>query len=216
MSRWRQFRPKTVRRSMRKRFIRKRRILRVRKTASRNKIHYFKRKSFAALVTGGAGTAQFGVANYSLNAVTNSSEFTTLFDQYKIKAVRTDFVYTGQPGFAGTMQNINNPTVYTLIDTNDASTPSTINGMLEYGQTRTHQLSFNRPVCSVYFRPKLLAASTDNGSITANYNLPFQPWINTANPYVNHYGLKYGIDNLTGSNAIDIYHTYYLALKDSK
>lgn len=190
-----------------------------RNVASRNKIHYFKRKSLAAILTGTlvTGADQFGSCVYTLSAVQNPSEFTALFDRYKIKSVRTDFVWLRRTDQAGTY-GPTNPTVYTLIDYNDSTVPTSTNQMLEYGRCRTKALNFSRNVCSVYFKPKLMmyaGAATSTLGINS-VNPPFEFWLSTVSTGTEHYGLKYGISGLWTQDIIEVYHTYYLAFKDSK
>lgn len=189
-----------------------------RKVASRNTVHYFKRKSFAAIVIGTSGAPdKFGTAAYTLNGTQNPSEFTALFDRYKIKAVKTEFVFQG-PLASAVSVTTPHPTVYTLIDYNDATTPTSVQGILEYGKTRMHVLGPNRTSCSVYFRPKLLVGAIDasTGNLAGMYNPSSEPWISTANTYAQHYGLKYAIQGLAENYDVNIFHTYYLAFRDSK
>lgn len=186
------------------------------RVTAKSQTHFFKRKSFAATIAGNSSaTTQLGGVIYTLNAANGYADFTSLYDKYQIKAVRTDFVYVANAN--NTSGIINNPVVYTLIDTNDATALGTTNNMLEYGKARIHCLGVNKQVTSVYFRPKMLAAAYATGTGTvACMNVSGSPWITTANPNIDHYGLKYGVDGLGSNNNIDIYHTYYLAFRDQK
>lgn len=189
-----------------------------RRVASRNKTLYFKRKALSAVVTQTTMAAPdlFGKATFALQYVTNYSDFTNLFDRYKIKAVKTDFHFMGAPVTSLQTQNAN-PTLFTVVDYNDDTTPASTASLLEYGKCRTHQFGPNRTVASVYFKPKLRASSWDeSGALAGNYNPTTEPWLFIQNPGISHYGLKYGITGLSLSNAIEIYTTYYLAMRDSK
>lgn len=186
------------------------------RVASRNKIHYFKRRSLAAVLTGTpvTGADFFGAVTYSLGNVANYGEFVSLYDRYKIKAVRTDFVWLRRNDHASSYSSTF-PTVYSLIDYNDDAVPTSTNQMLEYGKCRTKVFNDNRNIVSVYFRPKMACTVTDwQGGATTGVNLP-EYWISSSTS-PKHFGLKYGVSGLWTQDIIEVYHTYYLAFKDSK
>lgn len=170
----------------------------------------------AAVLTGVPVTGQdfFGAVTYSLGNVPSYGEFVSLYDRYKIKAVRTDFVWLKRDD-ASISMSYTYPTVYTLQDYNDDTVPTSTNQMLEYGRCRTHIMNNGRNVCSVYFRPKMTCTVTDwQGGATTGVNLP-EYWISTSTS-PKHFGLKYGISGLWQNDLIEVYHTYYLAFKESK
>lgn len=192
-----------------------------RRTPIRNKVCFFKRKSFATQVVGvTTGADQYGGAYYSFASVNGASEFTPLFDQYKILAVKTTFVLQGNSG--GQNMDTNStlgslPQVFTLIDRNDATTPTSLNSFLENGKVVQHKLSRDRNSCSVYFKPTVLGMAYNEAAGTSQ-NAIEEPsrWYNMVHTNISHYGLKYIISGLGYNNYIDIYHTYYFACKDPK
>lgn len=128
-------------------------------------------------------------AENQLSQLPNSSEFTALFDQYKIKKVE----WTYMPRFDNVEVNTSiatpMPRIYTVIDRDDSSTPLTLNQMLQYADVKS--TAFNKPV-KVTYTPSL-AASVYAG-VTSGYSPKSNQWIDISVPSVSHYGHKVWID----------------------
>lgn len=184
-----------------------------------NRVHYFKRKSQAALYTGNAaGSDLYGGAYYYLGGANGFGDFTALFDRYKIIAVKTTFVWNDMLSNSTIAARSNAyPTVHTLIDYDDANAPTSLNGFLVNGRVRSHHMGPNRNVCSVYFRPKTKIMLWSEGALTDQASGIQGPnnWKDCDYTNITHYGLKWCIENLGTNNEITVYHTYYLAFRDS-
>lgn len=120
------------------------------------------------------------------------SEFTTLFDQYKILTYSVTFI----PRFdsrdtaygAGTIADI--PTIYWVTDQDDATVPTTVSTLMEHPKVRYARM--NRPV-TLTIRFPCIADSIYSSAVVTGYATRKAPWIDMASTSVQHFGVKYFI-----------------------
>lgn len=155
--------------------------------------------------------------NFAINKVVDSSDFTALFDRYKIVGIKAKFMYQINNADAGGQSVL--PTIMYYPDYDDNAAPT-------YGQMRVKQgvkskvLEANKPF-SIFFKPKRLVSVSD-GAGNSNSMITNSGWLNSQFAGVNHLGLKFYINNLYGGapatttvNAqLEVQFTYYLAFKD--
>lgn len=161
----------------------------------------------------GTNQNQFGV-RHSLQQVTQVSDFTNLYDRYKITGVKMTFLY--QVSDAGTTGLGVLPTILYATDYDDAVAPT-------YGAIRAKQsakqriLTANRPF-SIFYRPKINLVAQEANNTTFNPSVVTSGYINSSFPSVDHHGLKFSLNNLySGANTaaqLEIRMTYYLSMKD--
>ena len=88
--------------------------------------------------------------NFSLNDLPNYTEFTALYDQYKINAVR--FTMLPQQTQSISIGSVNNPIanarVFSAIDYNDGSAPASVDELREYKTCKS--TSILRPHKGIY------------------------------------------------------------------
>lgn len=120
---------------------------------------------------------------FGLSLLPNYSEFTTLFDRYRIRQV--DIRMNLLQHTAGTF-----PTVWAYMDDDDASIPLTKNAVLERQSVRPFTFSEAKSVYSVSIQPRWLLDGTSKASLA-----PRDMWIDMSTPSVSHYGLKLWVDN---------------------
>lgn len=182
--------------------------------------------SFTGLANASSFASGTGLANtydvglglpFALNAVTDSSDFTSLFDRYRIVGVKLKFMFdindaniTG----AGVL-----PWITVAQDYDDATQPTTEQEVLKIQYAKSKRL--DKPF-SVYLRPKPqliagnVAGSTTNAAIPNSSNLYF----NCSDTSVVFYGLKAFIRGwyspLSAQSMLRIQPTYYLSLKDTR
>lgn len=203
----RTFRKRTTNRNYRKRFTK-----RTRTSKRGQKLYLFKRHCapFGALTINDI-TNTYTAYNFSLNDVPNVSEFTTLYDVYKINAVKITF----RPQMTDnvSLSSINNAAAsnrfFTAIDYNDSVSPTSIDEIRQYqsckvtGLLRTHKR---------YFRPRIM----DSSSVYS----PGNKWLNTATTSTNYFGLKVAVEptqsTIATSMTYSIECTYYLSFKNVK
>jgi len=137
-------------------------------------------------VTASATAGVGGVITFALNGLEGASTLTTLFDFYRIAAIRVGI----RP--QNNAINVVDPTTtklvefYNVIDYNDGTTPGGAAIMREYDNcvVLTPGLSCERTFLPRMAAPVRSAAGTDYMSVVPQ-------WLNTGSDDVLHYGLKY-------------------------
>jgi len=159
----------------------------------KDKVYTFSRSYSQDLSASGVGPTVSSYA-FTLTQLPNYTDFTTLFDQYRILQVEFRFINTyGDGEFPGQ--------IYSAIDYDDDNAVS-ITDILQYETLQITNLS--RPFYRV-LQPKS-ADIVYNGNLTVAYGQSNQPkWIDVASPGVPHYGVKLSIPTITGApNSISL------------
>jgi len=194
------------RRTFKRRFTR-----RVRYNKRGTKIHQYKRFTGAlGTLTASSINPVFYGFNFSLNDLPNYTEFTALYDMYKINAIK--FVVLPSVTENISLTGVNNPIasarMFSVIDYNDGTAPTTIDQLREY-QTCKMTPILKKHKRYIY-KPKIF--DTNSFSIS--------PWLGTSSPSTNYYGLKLAIEPIlsTGVTSMDftIECVYYLSFKNVK
>jgi len=194
----------------------------------------FQGKQTSVIKRWGAPVAQFRpVAGLSSNAlsitfslaqVEGYTDFTGLYDQYRIRAVKCLFtplsVVSTILQTSGAPQ-IQIPTLMTAIDYDDDTAPSTASVIRQYQTCHTHHYSeLNKPHVR-YFTPACLAQMYESVSATA-YSPKFGQWIDMTDSATPHYGLKCLISTPSIATSVDlncgyqIEVCYYLEFKNTR
>lgn len=183
---------------------------RKRRTNAGSKIYYYKR--LTAALNGGTCTVPsvsplLLALNFSLNDLPSFGEFVSLYDMYKIKAVKVSFYPTmTQNVSTGAVNNVYaSARFFSAIDYNDGSAPTTVDEVRQYSNCKYS--SQVRPHVRFIRNPKIAISNTYS----------FSPWLSTAVSTENYFGLKVAAE-ATGatSNTYSIEATYYLAFKNVK
>ena len=154
------------------------------------------------------GAPTYGAFLFRLSNAPNSSEFTALFDQYKINAISCTF-YPQQTAvdthIAPAVQNVR---IFTAIDYNDSDPPLSIDTLRQYDNVEVNPVTEQ---FTVYIANPKFADTT--GSLRTGY-------INTSSPSTVHYGLKYAVEPLapgsTGTYTYRVETVYYFSFKNAK
>lgn len=126
----------------------------------------------------------YGAFNFSLSDLPNASEFTSLYDMYKINCVKITF-YPQQTvsNSINTAYNANaSSRFFTVIDYNDSNSPTSLDELRQYQSCKITPVL--RQHKRVIYKPKIL--DTNGFSIS--------PWMSTATPNANYLGLKYAAE----------------------
>lgn len=178
--------------------------------AKQNKF-FFTRQCNLAAINPTAGTYTVVSFKFQLDDLPNYSEFTNLFDQYKISAVKLKF----WPRFTGA--DVNPPAtaigvsrLWSVIDYDDSATLTNENQAMEYQNCKTH-LS-NRPF-SLYLKPCVLS-EVYRTTLTTGYAPTRKYRIDVAQPNVPFYGVKTLMEPVAfdGQWQIVVTAKYYLTL----
>lgn len=182
-------------------------------------VYKFKRKRASSITVeyDGATTESHGVFKFMLSDVPNSTEFTALFDKYRITGIKAQFFprtnTLSQNNLTGTLTEC--PPILTVVDYDDAAATGDSNVLMQYENCRVH--SEFKPF-SVFFRPMIALATYSSGAFSG-YSSSRKQWIDAASPDVEYYALKwasltYAIANSTTIEVNwDVVFTYYIECK---
>ena len=121
---------------------------------------YFFKRTLTNNVTTSLGQLA-GAAAWSLSMVPGVDEFTALFDQYRICCVIVKFI--SRSNVTGTLESSTNtfvglPRIHWVIDLDDATVPSYITTLDEYGKRHSYSFSGNGRDLSIKVKPRTLNA----------------------------------------------------------
>ena len=187
-----------------------RQIMRVPSRRGRNPykaIHYFKRTydGGASQMTTNTISETLLAFNFSLQDVPGYTDFSGLFDYYKITGIKFKALpYLQQDSNSVlTTNNSGNPPIFYVIDTNDGSAPVSANAILEYND---HRISSVWKGLQVYFKPRFVdATQAQRGG-----------WVSTGNVTLDWYGLKVAIPPTVNATKFYLVITFYIQCKDPK
>jgi hypothetical protein len=160
-------------------------------TLKRNKVFTFSRTRFEDLVLSGSTDSNQRHYTFPLNSFVNSTDFTNLYDQYRIAEVQLRYIpIYGPSDFPGV--------IYSAIDVDDAN-DEVINQII---QNETVMVT---PLYQPFVRtlhPLVALPVFEEGSITDKYatGIPNQ-WIDAASPGVTYYGVKLSAPVIAGAPA---------------
>lgn len=148
--------------------------------------------------------------NFSLNDLPNYTEFTDLYDMYKINAVKITF--NPQMNMNNSLTPLNNAIAsarfFSAIDYNDSAAPLSVNELREYRTVK--YTTILKPHKRMIYKPKILD--------TSGYSI--SPWMGTAYPTTNYFGLKVAVEPMESttitSMRFSIECKYYLSFKNVK
>lgn len=164
-----------------------------------------------------ANTADFGLTyTPTLANAIESSDFTNLFDRYKILGVKLKIMYQAN---VGEQHQHPLPLMIHSFDGDDAAMPTTWNDVAVKGYAKEVVLNANLPL-KTYFKPRI-SKMVFNGAISTAYTSSVPEWLDCDYDKLPHWGWKAWLKSFfTGSgstttNAITIQPIMYLAFKDT-
>jgi len=163
------------------------------------------------------GTISYGTLFACLATMSNVTDFSNLFDQYKIMGYSITFSTRYSGSSAGT-GGIPSPTMYTVIDTNDPGTPTSINQLREYKVCKVHYFNNeDKRKKTIYWQPRINLSGDGLSGLIAQPNS--KPWINfnATSVQMSHYGLKYALildAPATDSVIIDLEAKFYMKFRN--
>lgn len=179
----------------------------------RSKDFAIKRSVQVGVPTGSVDTGR--AANFiTLASVADSTDFTSLFDQFTYDSIDVHFVCTRAAISAGNSAIF--PTLLFAVDQNDSVAPSTINDVLSYEGCRLFQFSETNRHCVFTFTPKTNQTLASGSAVSAG---PL--WCSTGSaataPW---YGYKYWLvdynSTSTAGSVITMYLTYHMRFRVPK
>lgn len=203
--------PKYKRRRVRRRFVKRRRIGRTSAMIT---------KRFKQLVVASTndtfGNNVFASLAFKLTDLEANTEFTNLFERYKICGIKYRFYVDRNTEVTSSSLppgNTHVTRVWHHVDYTDTTTP-TFEGMNQQPNLKIEMLNSSKPYSRWYFfKPKF--SNTIWGSTTEGYS-QMRGYVDSEFPAVTHYGLKYIVNDMQSYQNVYIQTWYYLALKNVK
>ena len=100
-------------------------------------VHYFKRSFYVSsdLLSTGGVSLNFA-KSYNLNQLPGSTEFSNLFDQYRINLIKVRWM--PRANSAELFANNTIGSLFSVIDYDDATSPGGINELMQYQKSKNH------------------------------------------------------------------------------
>lgn len=186
----------------------------------RSNVHHFRRSAAVAVISTPTTDPEFnGASTFRLTDVFGNTEFTSLFEYYRLNCVVLRFIpdfnlFTQSTGGSSLGQAV--PQLHVAWDYSNG-TNADVTELVQYESYKT--MRFNRTYTfKVYPRTSTeiyqSAASTSYGLGRKNM------WLHADNPSIPHYGFKFAVDNYnqSGGQAVNfkIRPFYYFSLKHVK
>lgn len=141
--------------------------------------HFLRSMDFTLSLPKAAGDQGYALS-FALDDLPSYTEFTTLFDKYRVDQLDVVFLWehgtlTAQP-----------PCLWIAADWDGVSATPTLSSVMQYPGVRMHAFSVTRPTFQYSIkRPAVLQtlAGGSNGAVVRS------PWLATTAPSVEHYGL---------------------------
>lgn len=172
--------------------------------ARASKVHNFKRTYNAGNLVTSTASPTLEAFNFSLNDLPGYTEFTSLYDFYKINRVKFRLVpFQTVSNSTGTTNNAGNYPIFHCLDFSDSAPPASLNEVMEYNNCVISRLydGFTR-----YFKPKFADTTST----------PRDGYIATTSPSNNWYGIKIAIPETDSAMTYYVIWTVYLSCKDPK
>lgn len=203
----------------RKRFAKKGYKKAAAKVNLKQQVHYFSRRvNLGSIVSVGLNTPTLTSLSFSLSQLPSPGDFTSLFDQFMITKVRLYFKLNQDPSTQSAVNSFY-PSLYTCVDHDDISAPTSINDMLQHGRTRQRILQPNRYI-TIDIKPSVLYEVARNAATGTTTLAPkWRQWVDMAHTDTVHYGLKYAIDNTFNINpnySLEVFGKYWFACRDTR
>lgn len=149
----------------------------------------------------------FPTYNFALQYLTAYSEFTALFDQYRIEYVESTFWPTvtsidAQGAWI-------NSFLLTAVDYDDGNSYSNVNEGL---QVATATITPLTKMVTRKFSPRCALAAY-SGTFTSYAQASVMQWIDCGSPGVQHYGLKVAVPLTGAQQSWRVMHKYHLAFR---
>lgn len=179
------------------------------------KVYYFTRQSNLLTLTASNVFVGNGY-NFILQQAAGYTDFTPLFDQYKISAVKLTFIpwrTNSTVEFNSVAAGTNTiPRFATAIDYDDSSAPANFDVLRQYQTCKITPITQKH---TVFLKP-MYSNEVYNGATSA-YS-PARGWLDCTYTQVPHYGLKVGIESAGTGSPIDAFGfnieaKFYLAFR---
>lgn len=160
---------------------------------------------------------------FRISDLPNSSEFTSLYDHYKLAMVEIVFELVANTASLFPTETFAQPTVLITPDYDNATAPATQSVMEQYGQAERITMSTTRASFSRRIVPRVSIGtlSVDGGAL-AGAVVAKPEFIDCTYNTVPHYGLKFWISNYNNTTVADagtlinVSFRYHLVMRNTR
>lgn len=161
--------------------------------------------SYLLNVTSSTTAPVFGALSFALSNAIQSSNYTAIFDRYRINQVNVKMIPAAGAQSTG-------PIIYSVLDYDDANTLSNLASYLGYS---TLKVTPPGVIDERTLNP-CFATAAYSGTFTSYANMPPSTWLDAASPAVQYYGLKYFIPQNGISTGIQFIITMMVQFKSQR
>lgn len=174
-------------------------------------VHHFKRSVFySGGISGSTLGDTYGALQFNLSAVPAYTEYTALFDMYRINKVKVTFMPRGNSEDLGSTAGM--VKFFTVLDYDDADAPTNLTDLLQYENLKTTRVTRDH---SRVLAPRF-ASEVYQSAVSTGYSAR-RGWLDCDNPSIQHFGLKWCWQQLpAGAQTMDIKIDYHLSFKGTK
>lgn len=191
--------------------VRRARVLGLAMRKATQGTHHFKRTVYYnGAINGSNVIDQFGALQFNLSALPAYTEFTNLFDMYRINKVKVTFMpRANNADISATAGQVK---FFSVLDYDDASALGNIGELMQYENLKTTRCTSDH---SRTLAPRF-ASEVYQNSVTTGYSSR-RGWLDCDNPSIQHFGLKWGWQQLpTGAQSMDLKVEYYLSFRNTR
>jgi len=172
-----------------------------------------KRHRFVQEIQQTAGIV-YGTFIFRLDDLPNVTEFTNLFQEYKINAVKLRFVPSYNDSTSGAVAANRLPIFHMVKDDDDIAPPTTVDQLYQYD---SYQMRRTDKPFTMYIRPKALGLAYRVG-VTSGQMPGKGGWMSCDTADVPYYGLKWASDLGAVNTAVSmkVFATYYIQLRSQR
>lgn len=213
-------RKRMMRRRPRRKYIPRRKNAVARKVNLKKQLHYFDRWCSASnenarlVFTGSDATPNlYGAITFALSDLPAYSDFTNLFDQYRIVKIQYRFCLERDPGSnTGSANPGLFPRITWIHDFNSSEVPANEAELLECGRKcRSMSLTDQRPISKWFtLKPAIQTQIFSNGT-TYTLAPKWGTMLDTDDYAVNHFGLRYALLYLVTGMSVRMQCRYTIA-----
>lgn len=195
-----------------KKYFRKRPL----RSIARSNALVTKRFVFKQVYAGSDATPSLAAGlTFSLADVPAYTEFTSLFEEYKIAGIAYRFVITRNPDLLAVNKGYI-PRVMFCHDHTDSTTPSGFAELQQYPKVKEIWLRTDYPASKWYWlKPNTIDVGYTSG-VASNYGVNYKRWIDASNSSTPYYGLKFIYDQLYAGMQLFVECKYYMKFKGVK
>lgn len=156
---------------------------------------------------------QFYSSAFTLASVPNHTDFTNLYDQYKIEKIRWTLMPRQTVTTGVGVSQVASAPVFSVLDFDDANVPTSIGQLMQYQNLKTTRGLSNHTRVLV---PCVQVQTQNAGGAAAFGMIKRRPWLDCADDTVQHNAIKLAFQAPTGGVSIsyDLKVEYTLCFKN--